>query len=203
MGDLTLEQVILRIVAFALIAAVHGGAVAAAAAALGDLGPRYDGRLTANPILHADLIGGLLTVLFGAGWLRPSVIDAARLRPGGTGLVLVVVMAFLATLALAELFHLTRPFILSSLGDTGSATYFVFVTTLEQLCIRFALFNLLPLPPLTGQHLLLVILPRSRGAMIRARPFAVMALALLIVSGAADRVLAPLAAATMHTLSLN
>jgi hypothetical protein len=56
--DYTLQQIVLRLLAMVFIA-VHGVAVAGTACALGDPGPRYDGRLTANPLAHLDVLGSL------------------------------------------------------------------------------------------------------------------------------------------------
>jgi Zn-dependent protease len=190
-GDLTLQHVVLRIVAALLIAAVHGFAVAATTCALGDPGPRQDERLSLNPIRHLDLIGGLLLVLFGMGWIRPTAVDPVRLRGGRFGLVAVVSVACCATIGLAIAARLIRPPLLNLLPDTQAATCFIFVETLGQLCASFTLFNLLPLPPLTGQHLLVAILPRRRDALRRLQPYIGALLVVLIVSGMATRLLAP------------
>jgi len=190
-GDLTLQQVVLRIAAVLLIASVHGFAIAATACALGDAGPRYDNRLGIGPLRHADPIGGLLMVLFTLGWIRPVAVDPDRLRPGRVGLLLVVIGASCATLGFGLLLRVVRPIVLNMLPDTASATFFIFVETVGQLCISFTLFNLLPLPPLTGAHLLVAILPRKRDALRRAQPWFAALLALLIATGMMARLLAP------------
>ena len=73
--DFSLQQLGLRLVANVFIAGIHGFAVAAAAGALGDAGPRHDGRLRVNPLVHLDVIGTVSGVLFAAGWIRPIAID--------------------------------------------------------------------------------------------------------------------------------
>src|SRR5258707_9304630 len=83
--DLTLQQLVLRLIAYVFIAAVHGLAVAAVAVALGDQGPRYDGRLRVSPLAHLDIIGTAAGVLFSAGWIRPIAIDPFELRLGRLG----------------------------------------------------------------------------------------------------------------------
>jgi Zn-dependent protease len=191
MGDLTLQHVVLRIVVVVLIASVHGFAIAASAVAMGDAGPHQDERLSINPWRHLDPIGGLLLVFFTLGWIRPIVINPDRLRPGPGGLLAVVLGSASATLALAVVARCARPFVLNMLPDTMAATFFVFVDTLGNLCVSFTLFNLLPLPMLTGQHLLLAALPRQRSTITRAQPYAAVLLALLIVTGTAARLLAP------------
>jgi Zn-dependent protease len=190
-GDLTLQQVVLRIGAVLLIASVHGFAVAATACAMGDAGPRYDGRLGLSPLRHVDPIGGLLVVLFTVGWIRPVAVDPGRLRPGRVGLLVVVIAASCATLGLGLLLRVVRPIVLNMLPDTAAATFFVFVEIVGQLCISFTLFNLLPLPPLAGAHLLVAVLPRKRDVLRRMQPWFVVLLALLIATGVVAWLLAP------------
>ena len=191
MGNLTLQHVVLRIFAVLLISSVHGIAIAAMACAMGDPGPRYDDRLSLNPLRHVDPIGGLLTVLFTVGWIRPVAVDPYMLRSGRPGLLAVVAVASCATICLAVLLRLMRPFVLNVLPDTAAATFFVFVETAGQLCVTFTMFNVLPMPPLTGQHLLVAALPRTRDALRRMQPYFAALLALLIVTGAVTRLLGP------------
>lgn len=191
MIDLTLQHVVMRLCAVVLIASVHGYAVAATAVLLGDAGPRHDGRLGISPLRHIDLVGGLVAVLFTAGWIRPVAIDAARLRPGRAGLVAVVLLSAAATLGLAALLRLVRPAVLSALPDTEASAFFVLVETITQLCVSFTLFNLLPLPPLTGAHLLAAVQPRRQAMIRRAGSYIAVPLALLIATGQVGRLLAP------------
>jgi Zn-dependent protease len=190
MGDLTLQHVVLRIGAVLLIASVHGFSVAGLSCVLGDQGPRHDGRLGLGPWRHADPIGGLLMVFFALGWIRPIAVDPGSLRSGRIGLVVVVAGASGATLLLAISARLFRPFLLGLLPDTAAATLFIFIETLGQLCVSFTLFNLLPLPVLTGQHLLVSALPDWRKPIARVQIHVTVALALLVASGLAGRLLA-------------
>ena len=191
MGDLTLQHVVLRIVALLLIAAVHGFSVSGLACLFGDQGPRHDGRLSLSPFAHADPIGGLLLVLFAMGWIRPIAIDPARLRFGRAGLTVIVLGSSAATLLLALVARLIRPFVLNLLPDTASATLFVEVETLTQLCLSFTLLNLLPFPPLTGLYWLIALRPGWRDAITRGQSWFIAPLSLFIVSGLAARSLAP------------
>jgi Zn-dependent protease len=193
-GDLTLQQVVLRIAAVLLIASVHGFVLAAAASAMGDPGPRYDNRLRLSPLRHVDPIGGLLMVLFTVGWIRPVAMDPDRLRPERVGLPAVVIGASCATLGIAVVLRIIRPIVLNMLSDTAAATLFIFVEIVGRFCISFTLFNLLPLPPLTGAHLLVAVLPRKRDVLRRAQPYFVVLLALLISTGVVARLFAPIEA---------
>jgi Zn-dependent protease len=188
--DYSLQQLVLRLLAMVFIAAVHGIAVAGTACALGDPGLRYDGRLTANPLSHLDVLGTLAGV-FSAGWIRPIAIDPAELRTGRVGLVLVVLAGAAATLASVVVLRIARPYLLPLLPDTTSALAFAFIETIGELSLWFAFVNVLPLPPLTGSHLLVAIAPQWRDPLRRSQPYAAALLAVLAVAGVFTRLLGP------------
>jgi Zn-dependent protease len=191
LSDLTLEKLALRLCALVLIAGVHGLAVAGAACALGDPGPRYDGRLRANPIVHVDLLGLLSGVLFMVGWSKPIAIDPMELRAGRAGLVLVVVAAAAATLATVQVARFARPWILPLLGDTSSVVAFALIETIGELGTWFALINLVPVPPLTGSRLLVALAPQVRGFVQRSQLYGGLALLGLSATGVITGALAP------------
>jgi hypothetical protein len=188
--DYTLQQFVLRLLAMVFIAAVHGFAVAGTACALGDPGPRHDGRLTANPLPHLDVLGALSGV-FSVGWIRPIAIDPALLRFGRAGLVLVVIAGAAATLASVAILRMVRPHLLPLLPDTTSALAFAVIETIGEVSLWFVLVNVLPLPLLTGAHLVVAIVPGAREGVRRVQPYAAVALAALAVTGLAARALAP------------
>jgi len=189
--DLTLQQLVLRLIAYALIAAVHGLAVAAAAIAMGDQGPRYDGRLRVNPVAHLDVIGTVSAVLFSVGWIRPIAIDPVRLRFGRVGLVVVVAAGAAATVLSALALRLARPLLLPLLPDTASMTAFGLIEIVGELSAWFALINILPLPPLTGAHLLTAVVPACDKVIARVTPYAGFALAVIAATGVFAKTLAP------------
>jgi Zn-dependent protease len=177
--DFTLNQLVLRLCAMVFIASVHGAAVAAAACALGDQGPRYDGRLRLNPLVHLDLLGTLSGVLFSVGWAKPIAIDPAALRPGRIGLVLIVIAGAAATLLSAVVLVLVRPMVLPLLADTASQTVFALIETIGQLSLWFTLVNVLPVPCLTGGHLLTALMPAWRDILRRSQPYTAVLLTVL------------------------
>jgi Zn-dependent protease len=189
--DLTLQQLVLRFIAYVFIAAVHGLAVAAVAVAMGDQGPRHDGRLTANPLAHLDIIGTVSGVLFSVGWVRPIAIDAAELRLGRAGLIVAVAAGAAATLAGALVLRLARPFLLPLLPDTASATAFALIEITCELSVWFALVNLLPLPPLTGAHLLVAAMPAWDKVIRRYETHAGVVLAVVAFTGIFTKGLGP------------
>ena len=171
---------------------MHGAAVAGAAVALGDAGPRHDGRLSLNPFAHLDILGSISAVLFSVGWIKPVAIDPAQLRPGRVGLVLIIAAATAATLLSVLALWLVRPLLLPLLPDTASALAFALIETTMQLSLWLALVNLLPLPCLTGGHLLTAIAPQWRGAFWRWRTVVAVLLALLAATGWVTHVIEPL-----------
>jgi Zn-dependent protease len=181
--DLTLNQLVLRLIAIVFIAAVHGVAVAGAAVALGDPGPRYDRRLQVNPLAHLDLLGTLTGLLFSIGWIKPISIDPALLRGGRAGLVLVVIAGAGATLAAAALLHLVRPLLLGLLGDSAAQSAFALIEVIAELSVWFALVNVLPVPCLTGGHLLVALMPQWREALRKSQIYTAILLTALAVTG--------------------
>ncbi len=191
MTDFTLNQILLRFCALLVIVAVHGAAVAGAAYILGDAGPRYDGRLRVNPLTHIDLLGFASGVLFSVGWTKPVAIDPGTLRMGRCGLAVIVVVASAAVLVILLALQLLRPVLLPYLADTPSTLVFALIDAIGQLGIWFALINLLPLPPLTGSHLVVALVPSTRGVIRRLHIYAAVLLTALAATGLITRALAP------------
>jgi len=189
--DLTLQQLVLRLIAYAFITAVHGFAVAAAAVVMGDQGPRHDGRLSFNPVTHLDVIGTASGVLFAVGWIRPIAIDPVQLRLGRVALIVVVAGGAAATLFSALVLRLLRPLLLPLLPDTASVTAFALIEVTGELSVWFALINILPLPPLTGAHLLAAAVPAWNKLNSRIAPYAGLVLAPVAATGIFVTILGP------------
>jgi len=154
MSSITFQLIVFRVLALLIIAGVHGGIVAATAVLLGDKGPGYDGRVTINPTAHVDVVGAFSLTLFGFGWTRPTAIDAGQFRIGRIGIVLVILAGVLGLLAMAAFLNALILPALTTLPQTGGLTTAAFLRSASSLMIWFALFNLVPLPPLTGGLLL-------------------------------------------------
>lgn len=192
--DLTFQQALLRGAAFLLITAVHGLALAGIARLLGDKGPQFDARLTASPLVHLDLLGLLAAIFFQLGWIKPIAIDPAEMRTGRRGLVIAVLLSLAAVLAVAVLLLPLRNVALATLPATFALNVSLFINTVLQMSAWFAVFNLLPVPPLTGAHFLVAIRPELRTILPRLYPYAVGVLAILMLTGILPRLLSPAAA---------
>ncbi len=191
LSDLTLNLLILRFLTLLTIAAIQGGVVAGTAVLLGDAGPKYDGRLTANPFRHLDLVGSACLILLGLGWTKPIAIDPQQFRSGRIGLVVVVLAGFAALLLTAAILTALAAPAVMALPYTAGLTTSAFFRVAARLSLWFALFNLLPIPPLTGGQLLLALAPRLTELVKRRQLYLALGLAVLLVTSVARDGLQP------------
>ena len=148
--EVTIQLIAFRVLAILIIAGVHGGVVAGTAVLLGDKGPKYDGRLTLAPTGHMDLVGSIGLIVFGFGWIRPVAIDAEQFRIGRIGIVVVILAGFLGLNVVAALLDALVVPTLTTLPHTAALATAAFLRTASDVSIYFALFSLVPIPPLTG-----------------------------------------------------
>src|SRR3989338_5013701 len=68
------------LVALIIAISVHEFAHAFIADKLGDSTPRYQGRLTLNPLAHLDLIGTIFILVASFGWGKPVQFNPWNLK---------------------------------------------------------------------------------------------------------------------------
>jgi hypothetical protein len=187
--DFTLSQLVMRIIAVLFLSTLQGFAIAAAACALGDSGPRHDGRLSVNPLQHVDWLGGAVALVFAVGWSRWVALDPRVLRGGRVALPLAVAAPFLATVLGLAALKWVRPILLPLLPDTAAAAAFEVIRTTIELGCWFALVGVLPLPPLAGGHLLIAFVPKLRDRLERLLLPLGIVVAALIATGVVTRAL--------------
>jgi Zn-dependent protease len=149
---------------------IHEFAHAFTAVRLGDPTPRLEGRYTLNPLVHIDPLGAILIFFAGFGWAKPVRWNPRNITVDlRLGSILVAVAGPLSNLLLAVLslllarlfFVADAPF--SSLvgGINSPLTYegLNFLLIFAQINVMLFVFNLLPIPPLDGSHVLLALLP--------------------------------------------
>ncbi len=157
----------------------------------GDPTAKLAGRLTANPLPHIDPVGTiavpLLLILFGSpvlfGWAKPVPIDPSYLR-GKRALLLVSAAGVVANLLLAIisaiLIRIAIPFPAFIAAPLNSMLYYSVAINLMLM-----IFNLIPIPPLDGGHMLEEVLPiESKIALMRLEPYGMIIIAVLLFSGA-------------------
>jgi Zn-dependent protease len=196
--DLSLDQLLIRAGACVVIAAVHGAALAAIARLLGDRGPQFDERLTLNPLSHLDILGAATMILSQLGWIRPVAIDPAQLRFARLGLVICVVASLAVTLIVARLLFWLRVPALLVIPTAVAPTVLATLNAAGEMAAWFVAFNLLPVPPLTGGHLLIAVRPDLMKLFAHYRvQIGVLATA-IVVFGVAQPVVRPIRDAILY-----
>lgn len=141
----------------------HEFAHAWMATRFGDDTPRLFGRLTLNPLSHLDVMGSLMLIFTGFGWAKPVPVNPQRIRQHSpSGLMLVALsgplanfmLAFLAAIPLRFGWLQPSPALVSFLPTPYYFTLYFLFTNLGLM-----IFNLIPLPPLDGEEILLYLLP--------------------------------------------
>jgi Zn-dependent protease len=190
--DLSLDQLLIRAGACVIIMAIHGGALGAIARVLGDRGPQFDERLTLNPVSHLDILGGVAMILSQLGWIRPIAIDPAQLRLGRLGLVICVIASLVVTLVVAKLLFWLRIPTLLAAPTAIAPTILATLNAAGEMAAWFIAFNFLPVPPLTGGHLLSAVRPGLMALSSRYRVQVTVVAAALVLSGVAQPIVRPI-----------
>lgn len=166
-----LASILQALVAVAIIILVsfpvHEFSHAWTAYKLGDSTARYQGRLTLDPRVHFDPLGGALLAIsalvgVGIGWAKPTPVNPYNLRYGRRGESLVALAGPISNLIMAAAVAIPLRLILTnpalhSAAFASDAAYFVLQVAVTFVLINVLLmvFNLLPIPPLDGWRVLL------------------------------------------------
>jgi len=147
---------------------IHEVAHGSVALSLGDRTAKEQGRLSLNPIKHIDLVGTILLPLFIyitnvttksmvpiIGWAKPVPVNPFNFRDQKWGNLKVSLAGPAANFLVALVFGLSLRFL-----NLPQQTQFFF-SMVVFYNILLAFFNLVPIPPLDGSHILFSILPES------------------------------------------
>jgi len=201
--DINLPQIFIAFIVLLFSLTVHEMAHAWTADRLGDPTARLLGRVSLNPMVHADLIGTVLFPLIamttGApliGWAKPVPVNTRRLSHPQRDYVLVaaagpgsnLAMAVVAATVLAVL-----PISPQTLGETNvSVPLAAILSQAMRLNVLLAVFNMIPIPPLDGGNVLAGLLPyRFAETFNRLRPYGFLLLYALILPGVFEYLVVP------------
>jgi Zn-dependent protease len=167
-----LQRLLVFIPVLLLSLTVHEFAHAWTARRYGDDTAERMGRLTLNPLAHADPIGTFILPLLNVpfGWAKPVPVNPARFRRDvsmASGMMWTSLAGPIANVLLAVLSTLLLGLLLRSAPDPAAAgggrglpgILALFLYRMMQMNVVLAVFNLLPIPPLDGSRVVDAFLP--------------------------------------------
>jgi Zn-dependent protease len=182
---------------------IHEMAHAWTADRLGDPTARLLGRISLNPIVHADPLGTIVLPLVSLftnapliGWAKPVPVTLRYLRHPRRDYILVaaagpasnLVLAVFAAILLSIL-----PISPHTLGESNvSVPIAAILSRLMALNVLLAVFNMIPIPPLDGGNVLGGLLPLNLAVLFnKVRPYGFVLLYALVLSGGFEMIVLP------------
>ena len=203
MPDINFAQIFIGFTVLLFSLTIHEMAHAWTADRLGDSTARLLGRVSLNPLVHADPIGTILFPLLAAisnipliGWAKPVPVNTRGLRHPRRDFVLVAAAGPTSNLLLALVSALALTIIPVSpvtLGEPNvSAPLASALSLAMRINVLLAVFNMIPIPPLDGGNVLSGLLPRGAARQFDlVRPYGFLLLYVLMFTGKLEYVLLP------------
>jgi Zn-dependent protease len=146
---------------------VHEFAHALLANKFGDDTAKNQGRLTLNPIKHIDLVGSIIMPILAftsgfmlIGWAKPVPVNRANFKNKHRDDAIVSFVGPLSNFFLAALSYLIYLLVINSGIELSNTFANIFRLTILFNIFLFC-FNLLPIPPLDGSHILYDLFPNK------------------------------------------
>ena len=158
--DFNLIGIIAGIPGLIIAIVVHEYAHARVAVAMGDFTPKATGRLTLNPMAHLDPIGLLMLLLCQFGWAKPVMVNPLNFKNYKRGELLVALAGPAVNLITAFLALLILQILATAVVEMTTGVRMVF-SLIILYNINFAIFNMIPIPPLDGSKVLMSFLPSN------------------------------------------
>ncbi|MBQ8807821.1 MAG: site-2 protease family protein [Clostridia bacterium] len=174
---------------------VHEYAHGLIAYKLGDPTAKYAGRLSLNPMSHLDPIGALCMVFFRFGWAKPVPVNPMYFTDRKRDNALVALAGPLSNILLAFVSTVITAFYDVYIGirfDNFLVDFiYIVLIQLALVNISFAVFNLIPFPPLDGSKILGAFLSYSSySRLLQYEHLGFPILIILSLTGILGRVLA-------------
>jgi Zn-dependent protease len=153
---------ILRIPVLLFAVTIHEYAHGKAAFSLGDPTAKAMGRLTHNPLKHIDPLGAICLFLFNFGWARPVPVNPRYFKNPRPDIILMSISGPLANFAAAFLAGLFIRYLFLPWEVYQKLLVYTLLMNLG-----LGIFNLFPIPPLDGAHVLENLLPPTAADRFR------------------------------------
>lgn len=205
MGDIDYGLIAIFFPVFLFSLSFHEAAHAWMAERFGDPTGRQMGRVTLNPLAHIDIFGTIIFPLVGMlnggmmfGWAKPVPVNTMNMRDQRMGDIWVSLAGPLSNAILALVFFVLAKFLFVrpiidplALGEFARPVNALVRMGLS-LNVVLMIFNLLPIPPLDGSHVLRHMLSGSAAELYeRVEPYGFILLVLLLVTGVTSMIIRP------------
>lgn len=156
-----LERIALYLPGIILGLTIHEFSHAWTANLSGDSTSRDQGRITLNPFRHIDTIGFIFLLVAGFGWAKPVQFNEQNLRRK-TDVIRIAFAGPLSNAVLAIVISVIFALSYDKLSTDSRSTQILFEILYYTIFINWGLFifNLIPIPPLDGSHILFYPLRR-------------------------------------------
>ncbi len=169
---------------------VHEFAHAYAAYRLGDPTARNLGRMTLNPLAHIDIFGFIMLLLVGFGWAKPVPINPRNFKNYRRDDIIVSLAGIFTNFVTAFLFSILYVAGVLKWGLATNTAFMSIFGSIITINLALGIFNLIPIPPLDGSHVLESLFVRkSPRFFMFLRQYGQWILLILLITGAVSGVL--------------
>ena len=186
-----LTDALMSVVPVLICLTLHECAHGYVALRLGDTTARDMGRLSLNPLKHFDIMGFVMMAFAGFGWAKPVPIDMRNFKNPKAGMAMTAAAGPAANVLISVL-CLFLYGLFWRLSLRSQAGYYLVSGILRTagMSLSFAVFNIIPIPPLDGSKVLYSFLSEdSYYKLMRYERYGMIILLVLVLSGAIDSTL--------------